>query len=151
MTRPSEDPIDALLAGEAEREQKLAAKARPASARDRRRPGSNQGREGTVEARSMTPEQELIAELYAAEVCYRLAEITKAQHRISCALAGDHGPRVVAHLRSLGIAESAASAFVDTPLTVKQMQDVSQLMEQINGWRPHLAQQIAALSVARRS
>ena len=91
---------------------------------------------------------ELTAELFAAEVCCNLARIAKGQHRIACALAGEHRPAVLKQLRSLGISEEAALAYAGSALSGEQLADVSRLLDEIHSWRPHLASRIASLSVA---
>ena len=93
---------------------------------------------------------DLAAELLAAEVAYCRGQIARAQHRIACGLAGKYREQVIPHLRSLGISEAAAAAFVNQPLSTEDMGRVVCLLEAIHGWRPHLAEKVRALSVASK-
>jgi len=95
-------------------------------------------------------ENDLIAELYAAEVARCLGVIAKAEHRISVALCSQQRSDVLKHLAALGISEAAAKAFTAEPLTREQVERITELMKAIEGWRPHLADKIRALAVANK-
>lgn len=95
-------------------------------------------------------ENDLIAELYAAEVARCLGVIARAQHRIAVALCSNQRGDVLKHLAALGISEASATAFMEEPLTREQVVRITELMAKIEGWRPHLAEKIRALAVANK-
>ena len=95
----------------------------------------------------MSARDDLMAELSAAEISWQLATIAKAQHRISCALNADNRQDVLRHLKELGISEASASAFVCNPLSQEEMASINSLLKAIEGWRPHLAQQVRVMCI----